>query len=115
MKQDCVNKAAPVDDVWDHTCISEDAYSVWERAYWTLVDAMGGTPGKLAGVVGLSRQAPVKWREYGVPWQRALQFEDERGFPAYKANPIIYQPERILRWADQIRAERRRSASRGKR
>ena len=101
MNKDCVNDAA--------------CANVWERAYWKLVEAAGGSPGKLADILGLSRQAPVKWKEFGVPWHRALQLEDEKGFPPYEANPIIYQKDRILKWADQIRSEGHRSASRGKR
>jgi hypothetical protein len=73
---------------------------IYERA-WADLRKAEPSPAKIAATVGLSsRQAVIKWRWRGIPWEHMDALEKAYGIPRWQLNPIIYQnPFReVARW-----------------
>ena len=93
----------------DKECVnSADRAAVLAAAFKRLRAKVGNNL-LLGRIVGRSRQGARKWEWTGVPPDHIFELEDETGIPAYDIHPFFYPRDRILRWAKQIEAEKRRS------
>jgi hypothetical protein len=85
----------------DH-CVCDE---VFERAFLRLMKEGGGAQA-VADRLGMTRAGIHKWRQIGIPPQRADEIERLYGIPRWEQNPKIFRNplDEIVRWGAYIRS-----------